>query len=109
MNVLEQKRVEVDGETYTLQALPATVGLDIQFKLAKAEDGLSATLMKQMVCNSVLVGSGLMTDKDFDVKFSKNYQPLMGLVKEIMEFNFHEYDEEGNLVPLEQDATEENL
>jgi len=85
--VLEQTTLTIDDTEYLVTALPATLGLMFMEKHQAAIDSGKADLsqMKQIICPSIG-----MTEKSFDVKFSRRYAHLNKLYKEVLDFNFEE-------------------
>lgn len=94
---LETKFVSIEGykikdETRTVEyiftKLPATKGLDVQFKLR--DDMITPAFIKDVICSSVQVGSIKMTPDKFDEYFSGRYNHLMEVYNSVLEFNFDE-------------------
>ena len=90
--VLEQITVTVDDQDYLVTAMPATKGLIFIEKHQEAIDAGKADLsqMKQIICNYVSKDNMQITEKSFDVIFSKRYAHLNKLYKEVLNFNFEE-------------------
>lgn len=90
--VLDQTTITVDGIDYLVSAMPATKGLMFIEKYQAAIDEGKADLsqMKQIICNYVSVDNMQITEKSFDVQFSRKYARLNKLYKEVLNFNFEE-------------------
>ena len=90
--VLEQTTITVDGEDYLVSAMPATKGLMFIEKYQSAIDEGKADLsqMKQIICNYVSKDNMQITEKSFDILFSRKYARLNKLYKEVLSFNFEE-------------------
>lgn len=73
---------------YIFTKLPATKGLDIQFKLR--DDNISPAFIKDVVCSSVQLGSVKMSPDKFDEYFSGRYDHLYAVYNAVLEFNFDE-------------------
>lgn len=104
-NFLQQKEVNIDGELYTLQQIPAFTGLEIQHKLMElAEQGTSwnAEVVLQVISMGVLKGSSLIDRKKFDTIFAGKTSHLINVFNCAVEYNFFEEDQEtGETVPLD--------
>lgn len=94
---LENKFVTIDGYKvkdevrsveYIFTKLPATKGLDVQFKLR--DDNITPAFIKDVICSSVQIGSVRMTPDKFDEYFSGRYNHLMDVYNFVLEFNFDE-------------------
>lgn len=94
---LETKFVTIDGYKtkddvksveYIFTKLPATKGLDVQFKLR--DDLITPAFIKDVVCSSVQLGSVKMSGEKFDEYFSGRYSHLMDVYNEVLSFNFDE-------------------
>lgn len=90
--VLEQTTIIVDDIEYLVTAMPATKGLIFIEKHQEAIDAGKADLsqMKQIICNYVSKENMQITEKSFDVSFSRKYAHLNKLYKEVLNFNFEE-------------------
>jgi hypothetical protein len=90
--MLEQTTITVDGDDYLVTAMPATKGLMFIEKHQAAIDEGKADLsqMKQIICNYVSKDNMQITEKYFDLIFSKRYAHLNKLYKEVLNFNFEE-------------------
>ena len=90
---LEQTTVEVGGESYLVQAFPATYGLDVMQKMIKVASGeseLSVQFMSDVIIRSVDYKGRRMDEKTFNIHFSRKYNEINELFEKIMEFNFGE-------------------
>jgi hypothetical protein len=92
LEVLEQTTLTIDNEDYLVSAMPATKGLMFIEKHQAAIDEGKADLsqMKQIICNYVSKDNMQITEKSFDVTFSRRYAHLNKLYKEVLNFNFEE-------------------
>ena len=92
IEVLEQTTITVDGVDYLVSAMPATKGLIFIEKHQEAIDAGKADLsqMKQIICNYVSKDNMQITERTFDVTFSRKYAHLNKLYKEVLNFNFEE-------------------
>lgn len=92
LEVLEQTTITVDGVDYLVSAMPATKGLIFIEKHQEAIDAGKADLsqMKQIICNYVSKDNMQITERTFDVTFSRKYAHLNKLYKEVLNFNFEE-------------------
>lgn len=92
LEVLEQTTITVDGTDYLVSAMPATKGLIFIEKHQEAIDAGKADLsqMKQIICNYVSKDNMQITERTFDVTFSRKYAHLNKLYKEVLNFNFEE-------------------
>lgn len=87
---------EVDGENYTITALPATKGLEFleryQEQIDTGKPDLS--VMKQIICMSVTKDGKVISDKtskgalSFDVLFARKLGHMRNLFNQVLEFNF---------------------
>lgn len=94
---LETKFYSIDGYKtkegsksveYVFTKLPATKGLEVQFKLR--DDLVTPAFIKDLVCSSVQLGSTKMSGDKFDEYFSGRYAHLMDVYNSVLEFNFDE-------------------
>ncbi len=86
---LQQQDIEVDGEHYMLEAWPATFSLTFMAKNAEAlESGKhDLTLIKQVITKSVYKNGELISDKSFDIIFSRKIGHLTNLYHKVLEYN----------------------
>lgn len=82
-----KKGNEVLSVEYIVTKLPATKGLKVQMALAGE---LTVELIKDVIINSVSIGSVKLDDKKFDDYFSGRYNHLTELFNKVLEFNFDE-------------------
>lgn len=89
---LEQTTLSIDNVEYLVTAMPATKGLMFIEKHQAAIDEGKADLsqMKQIICNYVSKDNMQITEKTFDLHFSRKYAHLNKLYKEVLNFNFEE-------------------
>lgn len=92
-----RKEVVVQGETYSITALPAMKALDLQLELT---NGANSVLIRDTILQSVTKDNMAIDAKKFDTMFCGKIPALMQLFQEIMEFNFHD--------PLEEDDSDLN-
>lgn len=98
---LPQEHIEVDGVTYLVEAMPASVALEIQEELFKNDGQMNMKLIKRIVCGSVSVDGKEIDQKSFDIVFARKTSHVRKLVQAILEWNFADDFLE------EEDATEE--
>lgn len=101
LEVLEQTTIRVDDVDYLVSAMPTTRGLQFmeqyQEEMDSGKDNLA--MRKQVICNFVSKGNEMITDKRFDVVFSRKYKHLSKLYNEVIKYNFPDF--------FEQPGTEE--
>lgn len=102
LEILEQTTITVDGVDYLVSAMPSTRGLQFmeqyQEEMDSGKDNLA--MRKQVICNSVSKDNQIITDKRFDVIFSRKYKHLSKLYNEVIKWNFPDF--------FDQPDTEEN-
>ena len=102
LEVLEQTTITVDGVDYLVSAMPSTRGLQFmeqyQEEMDSGKDNLA--LRKQVICNSVSKDNQIITEKRFDIVFSRKYKHLSKLYNEVIKWNFPDF--------FDQPDTEEN-
>lgn len=101
IEVLEQTTITVDNVDYLVSAMPTTRGLQFmeqyQEEMDSGKDNLA--MRKQVICNFVSKDNQMITDKRFDVVFSRKYKHLSKLYNEVIKYNFPDF--------FEQPGTEE--
>lgn len=101
LEVLEQTTITVDDVDYLVSAMPTTRGLQFmeqyQEEMDSGKDNLA--MRKQVICNFVSKDNQMITDKRFDVVFSRKYKHLSKLYNEVIKYNFPDF--------FEQPGTEE--
>lgn len=101
LEVLEQTTITVDDIDYLVSAMPTTRGLQFmeqyQEEMDSGKDNLA--MRKQVICNFVSKDNQMITDKRFDVVFSRKYKHLSKLYNEVIKYNFPDF--------FEQPGTEE--
>lgn len=101
LEVLEQTTITVDNVDYLVSAMPTTRGLQFmeqyQEEMDSGKDNLA--MRKQVICNFVSKDNQMITDKRFDVVFSRKYKHLSKLYNEVIKYNFPDF--------FEQPGTEE--
>lgn len=99
--LLEQTTITVDDIDYVVSAMPTTRGLQFmeqyQEEMDSGKDNLA--MRKQVICNFVSKDNQMITDKRFDVVFSRKYKHLSKLYNEVIKYNFPDF--------FEQPGTEE--
>lgn len=102
LEILEQTTITVDGVDYLVNAMPSTRGLQFmeqyQEEIDNGKDNLA--MRKQVICNSVIKDNQMITEKRFDVIFSRKYKHLSKLYNEVIKWNFPDF--------FDQPDTEEN-
>lgn len=102
IEVLEQTTITVDGVDYLVSAMPSTRGLQFmeqyQEEMDSGKDNLA--MRKQVICNSVSKDNQIITEKRFDIVFSRKYKHLSKLYNEVIKWNFPDF--------FDQPDTEEN-
>lgn len=81
------KEVEVDGEIYKVVAYPAMLALDYQFKMS---EGLSPTLIQEMILKGVSKNGVAFTKESFDRTFTGKIPHMMKVWEAVVEFNFRD-------------------
>jgi hypothetical protein len=93
LEVLEQTAITIDGIDYLVSAMPSTRGLQFmeqyQEELDSGKDNLA--MRKQVICNSVSKDNQIITEKRFDVIFSRKYKHLAKLYAEVIKWNFPDF------------------
>jgi len=88
---LPQTEVEVDGVTYLITAMPASVSLEIVEELMKLEGARPGmALVKRIVCGSVSLNGADITAKTFDIIFSRKTVHLYKLVDAVIQWNMED-------------------
>lgn len=88
--VLEQEVVYIDDVEYVINAMPATKGLAFMSAHQEAlESGKpDISLMKNTIVENVCRGNNPITNKDFDIIFSRKYDHLGKVFEAVLKFNF---------------------
>lgn len=89
----DQTEFEYGGNTYVINALDASYGIEAMNKLAEFANNKmnpSAPFIKGVVLKSVTHNNKAVNEKWFDKHFSRNYAELNALFTKIIEFNFGE-------------------
>lgn len=97
MSIIGKEQLEKQiGETkYLINALPAMIGLSARRTIT--EGGIQdPVFIQRLILDSVTVDGMKKDDNWFNSHFSRNYQELDELIKEVLTFNFPEL--EGKLV-----------
>lgn len=84
------KEAVIDGENYNIKLLPAMVGLDLRFRLAR--EGMSAAIIFEVVSKCVTKGSSSFDEKKFNNHFKGRYEHLMKVFDEALMFNYPDMD-----------------
>ena len=98
---LPQEVITIDDVEYLVTAMPATKGLQFMEAQQESIDSGKAdlALMKQVICAYVCKNGIQITEKSFDIQFSRKFGHLRKLYQAVIEFNFSEV--------FEQDGGEE--
>jgi len=88
---------DVDGVTYKLVAYSAMTALDYQFRMAN--EGISPTLIQEMILAGVTKNGVAFSKKTFDQEFTGKVPHLMRLWEEVLEYNLKD--------PLDESDSEE--
>jgi hypothetical protein len=95
LEVLEQTTITVDDVDYLVSAMPSTRGLQFmeqyQEEIDSGKDNLA--MRKQVICNFVSKDNQMITDKRFDIVFSRKYKHLSKLYTEVVKWNFPDFFE----------------
>lgn len=84
---LPQTTIEVDGESYLIDAMPATVALEVQQELMKSGGQPSVELIKRIICGSVSYNNKNIDNKSFDIHFARRTTHLFELTDQIIRWN----------------------
>lgn len=84
---LPQTTIEVDGESYLVDAMPATVALEVQQELMKSGGVPSIELIKRIICGSVSYNNKNIDAKSFDIIFARRTTHLFELTNQIIQWN----------------------
>lgn len=102
LEVLEQTTITIDNIDYLVSAMPSSRGLKFmeqyQEELDSGKDNMA--MRKDVICMSVSKDNQIITDKRFDVIFSRKYKHLSKLYNEVIKWNFPDF--------FDQPDTEEN-
>lgn len=102
LEVLEQTTITIDNIDYLVSAMPSSRGLKFmeqyQEELDSGKDNMA--MRKDVICMSVSKDNQMITDKRFDVIFSRKYKHLSKLYNEVIKWNFPDF--------FDQPDTEEN-
>jgi len=96
LEVLEQTTIDIDGVEYLVNALTTTQLLQFmesyQEEQEKGKDDLS--LRKRVICQSVSKDNQMITEKRFDVLFSRKYKHMTKLYMAVAAWNLPDFFEE---------------
>lgn len=95
---LPQEVITIDEVEYLVTAMPATKGLQFMEAQQESIDSGKAdlALMKQVICAYVCKNGIQITEKSFDITFSRRFGHLRNLYQAVIEFNFSEvFQEDG--------------
>lgn len=89
---LPQTTIELGGEEYLIEALPATQALEFMEKYQDSiESGKSdLKVMKEIICRSVHKDNKAIDAKRFDIIFARKFRHLSELYQEVLKFNFED-------------------
>lgn len=95
---LPQETLVIDEVDYLVTAMPATKGLQFMEAQQESIDSGKAdlALMKQVICAYGCKGGIQITEKSFDIQFSRRFGHLRNLYQAVIEYNFGEvFQEDG--------------
>ena len=95
---LPQEVITIDDVEYLVTAMPATKGLQFMEAQQESIDSGKAdlALMKQVICAYVCKNGIQITEKSFDISFSRRFGHLRNLYQAVIEYNFGEvFQEDG--------------
>ena len=95
---LPQETLVIDEVEYLVTAMPATKGLQFMEAQQESIDSGKAdlALMKQVICAYVCKNGIQITEKSFDITFSRKFGHLRNLYQAVIEYNFGEvFQEDG--------------
>ena len=95
---LPQETLVIDEVEYLVTAMPATKGLQFMEAQQESIDSGKAdlALMKQVICAYVCKNGIQITEKSFDISFSRKFGHLRNLYQAVIEYNFGEvFQEDG--------------
>lgn len=95
---LPQETLVIDDVEYLVTAMPATKGLQFMEAQQESIDSGKAdlALMKQVICAYVCKNGIQITEKSFDISFSRRFGHLRNLYQAVIEYNFGEvFQEDG--------------
>ena len=95
---LPQEVITIDEVEYLVTAMPATKGLQFMEAQQESIDSGKAdlALMKQVICAYVCKNGIQITEKSFDITFSRRFGHLRNLYQAVIEYNFGEvFQEDG--------------
>jgi len=95
---LPQEVLTIDDVEYLVTAMPATKGLQFMEAQQESIDSGKAdlALMKQVICAYVCKNGIQITEKSFDITFSRKFGHLRNLYQAVIEYNFGEvFQEDG--------------
>jgi hypothetical protein len=84
---LPQTTIELDGETYLVDAMPATVSLEVQQELMKTGGVPSVELIKRIIIGSVSYKNKNIDKNSFDIIFARRTTHLYELTNQIIQWN----------------------
>lgn len=96
IEILEQTTLVVDDIEYLVSAMPATRSLQFMEQYQEEMDSGKSNLAmrKQVICNFVSKDNQIITEKRFDVIFSRKYKHLSKLYTAVIAWNFPDFLEE---------------
>lgn len=89
---LPQTTVELNGEEYMIEALPATYALEFmeKYQIAIESGKPDLKIMKEVICRSVYKDNKLIDTKRFDIVFARKFRLISELYQEVLKFNFED-------------------
>lgn len=95
LEVLEQTTITIDNIDYLVSAMPSSRGLKFmeqyQEELDSGKDNMA--MRKDVICMSVSKDNQIITEKRFDIVFSRKYKHLSKLYNEVIKWNFPDFFE----------------
>lgn len=94
---LPQEIITVDDQDYLVTAMPATKGLQFMEAQQESIDSGKAdlALIKKVICEYVCKDGMQITDKSFDIIFSRKFGHLRKLYQRVIEYNFGDVFQDG--------------
>ena len=84
---LPQTTIDVDGESYLVDAMPATVALEVQRELMESGGVPSIELIKRIIIGSISYKNKNIDKNSFDIIFARRTTHLFELTNQIIQWN----------------------
>jgi len=84
---LPQTTIDVDGESYLVDAMPATVALEVQRELMESGGVPSIELIKRIIIGSISYKNKNIDKNSFDIIFARRTTHLYELTNQIIQWN----------------------